>query len=165
MMGQVFEVKVIKPKKMNIPAVRQAVLEALEAEAQDILADYRQTTATWEHQVEFETIIDITSQEASVLVGTDDPIFRYVDEGTRPHMIFPRRARKLRFQTGYSAKTKPGKIGSWPGGKYGPVVFADRVSHPGTKAREFTKAIQKRRKSKFTRRMVEAMKAGAERLY
>lgn len=43
----------------------------------------------------------------------------YVHEGTRPHIIRPRRAQALRFQIG------------------GRTVFAKMVRHPGTKARPF----------------------------
>lgn len=43
----------------------------------------------------------------------------YVHEGTRPHLIRPRRAKALRFQVG------------------GRTVYAMRVSHPGTRARPF----------------------------
>lgn len=43
----------------------------------------------------------------------------YVHEGTRPHVIRPRRAKALRFVVG------------------GRVVFAQRVNHPGTRARPF----------------------------
>ncbi|CAA0134539.1 Uncharacterised protein [Mycolicibacterium vanbaalenii] len=43
----------------------------------------------------------------------------YVHEGTRPHLIRPRRAQALRFQIG------------------GRTVFAKLVRHPGTRARPF----------------------------
>lgn len=44
---------------------------------------------------------------------------RFVLDGTRPHIIVPRRAKALRFEAG------------------GSVVFARRVRHPGTKANNF----------------------------
>ncbi|MGW5147528.1 HK97 gp10 family phage protein [Rhodococcus koreensis] len=43
----------------------------------------------------------------------------FVHDGTRPHLIFPRSARVLRFQTG------------------GRTVFAAYVKHPGTAPRPF----------------------------
>ncbi|MFJ2882483.1 hypothetical protein [Streptomyces sp. NPDC087272] len=49
----------------------------------------------------------------------DHPATRYVLDGTRPHVIRPRRARALRFQSG------------------GGVVFAARVTHPGTRPNNF----------------------------
>lgn len=44
---------------------------------------------------------------------------RWVHDGTRPHMIRPRRARALRFEVG------------------GRIVFAQRVNHPGYKGNPF----------------------------
>lgn len=47
-----------------------------------------------------------------------------VHDGTRPHVIRPRRKRALRFQVG------------------GRIVFATRVNHPGTRPRPFlTRAL------------------------
>lgn len=43
----------------------------------------------------------------------------YVDQGTRPHIILPRRKKMLAFQ----------KDGRW--------IFAKQVNHPGTKANPF----------------------------
>lgn len=44
---------------------------------------------------------------------------RYVEEGTRPHVIVPRTAKSLAFQ----------KNGKW--------IFSKRVNHPGTKAQPY----------------------------
>lgn len=49
------------------------------------------------------------------------PLSKFIQQGTRPHTIAPRRARMLRFY--------------WP--KAGSVVFARRVQHPGTKPNQF----------------------------
>lgn len=55
----------------------------------------------------------------SVKVGSDVEYAGMVHDGTRPHVIRPRRAQVLRFQVG------------------GRVVFARVVNHPGTRARPF----------------------------
>lgn len=47
------------------------------------------------------------------------PHARFLEEGTRPHVITPRNGRALRFQAG------------------GRTVFATRVQHPGTAATNF----------------------------
>lgn len=51
-------------------------------------------------------------------VVTDNDIYRYVVDGTRPHVIKPKRAKRLRF--------KPQGTNSF--------VFAKRVNHPGTRS-------------------------------
>jgi hypothetical protein len=68
-------------------------------------------------------------------------VFRYVDEGTRPHTIQPKRpGYPLRFRTNYHPKsTVAGPFGSVGSGTAtGPVVFRPSVRHPGTQARDFT---------------------------
>jgi hypothetical protein len=53
------------------------------------------------------------------VVTCDHPKVRLILDGTRPHLIRPRRARALRFTVG------------------GDVVFAKLVRHPGTRANNF----------------------------
>lgn len=58
-------------------------------------------------------------------VTADAPYAHFVHDGTRPHLIVPRRANVLRFEVG------------------GRTVFAKRVHHPGTRPRPFiTEAIE-----------------------
>lgn len=60
----------------------------------------------------------------AVLVGSEHPIAYLHHEGTRPHVIRPRRAKTLRFAvSGGSAIFAPGG---------GFIVFAREVHHPGT---------------------------------
>lgn len=57
----------------------------------------------------------------SALIGSDDPIALWHHEGTVPHVIVPRRARRLVFY--------------WP--RVGAVVFAKHVNHPGTRPNRY----------------------------
>lgn len=59
------------------------------------------------------------SLRPSVTVGSDVFYAPFVNDGTRPHQIRPRRAQVLRFTVG------------------GQVVFARVVNHPGTKPNPF----------------------------
>ena len=61
----------------------------------------------------------IFSLRGSVKVGSDLEYAGFVNDGTRPHIIRPVRARALRFKVG------------------GKTVFAKLVHHPGTRARPF----------------------------
>ncbi len=145
----VIETKVIKPAKLRIDEVRLELLNALGREGTAIKQEYEKTVRTWQHKPKFEQQISLAKGEAAVLVGTDDKVFGYVDLGTRPHIIVPKRAGLLRFQSGYKAKTAPGVIGSSAGGKFGSVVYSRIVHHPGTVARNFSKIIQNADKSHF----------------
>jgi hypothetical protein len=125
--------------------------------------DYESTTATWRHKPRFVKVVSLMAPGPTLLVGTDDEIYGYVEEGTRPHIILPRRAKALRFKTGYKAKTRPGVIGSFPGGASGPVVFSQGVLHPGTKPRDFSKKIQEKREKWFRRQMEAAMRNAVQK--
>ena len=161
-MAEVFSVKGIRPKRLKVESFAKEIKAALKDEGRDVVKEYEKTVATWKKKPKFESIVDVSGGEAAVLTGTDSEIYGYVDEGTRPHIIRPVRASRLRFKSGYKAKTQPRKIGSQAGGAFGDTVYAMQVRHPGSKAREFSPTIQRRRRKPFTRRMVGAMqKAGS----
>lgn len=129
--------------------------------ADGLLRDFRQTTRTWTRQPEFVAEVDVAGTvvgtakgtrrdintgrfsnaavggQIVVLVGTDDPTYKLVDEGSRPHFIFPVNKRALRFRVNYRAKTQPGILDSFRGGASGPWVVRAWVLHPGVTARRF----------------------------
>jgi len=155
----VIVVKGIKPQRLRVASAVAEVKKALQAEAAKIKREYARTTATWRRKPKFKQLTALGAN-AEVLVGTDDKIYNYVDLGTRPHYILPRRVRRLRFRTGYAAKTTPGYIGSYPGGAFGDYRYARRVRHPGTKARGFTARIQEMRHRPFRERIMQAIRKG-----
>jgi hypothetical protein len=140
----------------------RATAEVLRGEAgilkADILADYRRTVSTWKHSVSFEALVDTQADGSfDLIVGTDDRIYGYVDQGTRPHIIRPKHAKALAFLSGYRAKTAPGVIGATGGGGFGSRVFAQLVHHPGTKARKFTQTIFDKHKALSLRRIARKL--------
>ena len=114
---------------------------ALDDLGKQIKKTFEGTTATWETDVKFDVDVTMNNSKAEIVVSTDNEIYGYVNEGTKPHIIRPKRARRLAFRTGYRPKTRPKSITSGPGGASGPWVTAGVVHHPGTKAREFTKYV------------------------
>ena len=127
--------------------------------------DFEKTVKAWSRKPKFEKIVSV-DPDVEVLVGTDNKVYGYVNDGTRPHLIFPKKAKALSFRWGgkgsYRPKTKPRFIGSVPGGPTGPKVVRPYVQHPGTKAREFDKTIEKKWRSAFKRRMEKAMRSAAK---
>lgn len=155
--------KVIRPKKLNERAMRAALLTGLKEVAKDVDEDFAKTYSTWKRKPEFETEVELNSRRGRFAVMTEDEIYRYVDEGTKPHIIRPKRASRLYFQAGYSAKTTPRVIGAKQGGASGPEVYAKAVQHPGTKAREFAKTLAKKYKRTFGKSMQKAMDKAAKK--
>jgi len=138
---------------------RQIIDAEMQVISFDILKDFRKTTETWEHEPQFDRLIQVGPASVEILVGTDDKIYRYVDEGTKPHLIPKGRPGLLAFPSGYVAKTTVNVIGSKAGGSYGDTVFVHgQVHHPGTKARNFDKLIQKKWGPLYKKRMEAAMR-------
>lgn len=132
----------IKPKgkAFDLPRIEKAIRDAVQESADDAQELYESCVATWKHKPAFEQ----TKTKDGIIVGTEDQIFQYVDEGTRPHTIQVKNGRVLRFRGGYSPKTTPGKIGSQGGGASGGFVYTSKpIQHPGTAPRDFTGKVEK----------------------
>lgn len=133
-------------------------MDAINAETETVQKDFQKTTRTWKTVVRFRVLK--AARDGTALVGssgTDNKIYGYVTRGTRPHLIRPRKARRLRFQGGYSAKTRRGLIGSATGGSFGATVYAQVVHHPGNDAREFEEQIAGQHQKSFVRRVQESI--------
>lgn len=144
----------------NMIAAERNTLEDLR---QGIRGDLAKVTATWEHKPIFfeqkQHASGGTLFPSEIRITTNDAIYRFVDEGTKPHMIRPRTpGGVLAFQRGYVRKTYPGYITSVQGGKFGPLRYARAVRHPGTKPRKFTETIMRKWQEKATTLMERRVK-------
>jgi hypothetical protein len=138
--------------KAILPNLQRIVDEEFTREAKRVKQEYESTTRTWKHKPDFE----ITGSEttASLDVGTDDKIYGYVDKGTKPHIIKPKRpGYPLRFNaTGFKAKTVPNRLNPRAGRPaQPPTVAAMAVKHPGNEARNFSKIIQEHSLKRFAK--------------
>lgn len=133
----------IQPKgfEAQMKALPSAVKKGMRQAGEGVKADYLLTVKGWEHPAEFT--VDEQS-DGSIVVGTGDPVWKMVDEGTPPHVIVPRNGKALAFNVGGRPKTTPGRLASGGGSKGGIVVIRPRVNHPGTKPRNFTALVMKR---------------------
>lgn len=156
--------KSIKPGKLKNDKMRLELLTAMNEIGDGIKKDFERTTKTWKHKVKFTIVKAIPTNlgRVEILVGSDDPIYRYVNEGTQAHVILPKNATRLRFPSTYTAKTVPGVIDARQGGPSGNDVFSKGVIHPGTKARNFDDAIAKNWQKRMKRRMEEAMRRAVQ---
>jgi hypothetical protein len=139
----------IQPKSkvlIDVTKLDHELKGALDHTANIVRDDFHKTVKTWRKPAKFEKKKPRTTRAGlEATVSTNDEIYFYIDEGTKPHIIRPRRVNYLRFQTGYRAKTRVGIISSRPGGPSGPTVLAKQVLHPGFPARKFAKTIAERR--------------------
>jgi hypothetical protein len=139
--------KVIRDLEASQFRILQAERNAMREIKDGVLQEFKRTTASWHHQPRWQ-VYEARGMGGvtTIKVSTDDKPYMFVDKGTRPHMIFPKRAKALRFTWGghgsYIAKTVPGYITSRNGGPTGKQVFRKGVRHPGTEPRRFTELVQ-----------------------
>jgi hypothetical protein len=99
--------------------------------------------------VSFEIVSDLNPSGPEILVGTEDKIYKFVDEGT-----------SIRYATmtpDFEPKTVKRVIGSGRG--RGGLMYVDtRRPRPGIEAREFSKTIEEKHQPRFKRQMEKAMR-------
>lgn len=151
-------VPIFNKKGLDPQEYLRQIDKALDSAAKDIEKDYKSSVRTWNTKVDFE----ITKPNRfERIIGTNNKIYNFVSGGTKPHVITPKRAPRLRFQTGYRPKTTQ-RIASRAGGRFGPVVTARRVNHPGTKARNYPEKIGRKNRRIWAKKNQEAINKAAQ---
>ena len=96
------------------------------------------------------------------------PVWKWVDQtGTKPHKI-PKKPKtgvsRLRFRTGYQAKTKPNPARFGGSGRStGPIHFARQVNHPGFPPRKFSQKILKDLRPEYNKAVRNGGRRGMRR--
>ena len=121
-----------------------------------LVKSHERIVTNWKHKPKFQGRKTIKTNIIIVTVfptGPNAKIWRFVDEGTKPHIIRAKNVPLLKFKTGYQPKTlaKPARTVSGGGKSTGPFVSKVQVNHPGSEAREFTKTIAEDIKPEFKR--------------
>lgn len=151
----------VKARECLERAVATFAKETIRPHFYDVVSD-------WKTEIKFKVVAQVQPPliTASVVpYGKNEDIYRYVDEGTKPHKIRPKRkfvrnkAATLAFQWGgpgsYKPRTLPvARAHVGPGQVVGgALTFALEVDHPGTEARQFSVAIEKKVTPEFRRFM------------
>jgi len=146
----------IKGKPFQSSIFRKELLKAAKEIKADALADFKKTTANWQHKVKFSSKVDQGGSVGGIRIqiATDDPIYFYIDEGT-----------KVRYATmspDWQSKTEPDVVGTFPG--KGRRLFVNKKRpRPGIKARNFTKHIAKTTQKELARVTKNALARAARR--
>lgn len=145
-----------KPLKPVLPHLDKIIQQELAKEKKAVLREYQITVRTWNKKPDFKADED----SDGVTVGTDDKIYGYVDDGTKPHVIKARRAPTLRFYAGgFVSKTVPGRLNPRAGRSANQNLRRPlMVNHPGFAGREFTKQILERSRARFARNLQKRIK-------
>ena len=154
----------IVPKQLfKLPLVRAEMLQEMGRQIDIMDRMYGATYRTWTHKPQFKKAFRTAPNFLEAKVSTIDQIYAWADDGTRAHAIIPRRAKQLSFDAQFTPKTNPNIIGSGRGSRSG-RVHATHVFHPGSKPRNFTKEIVRRRAAAYSRQMQAAIKRGVIRV-
>lgn len=146
----------------NIDRKARTVMYAeLQSSMRGVMVSHKQVTMKWKNKPNYRLMYTRTQSNMRgmlVINGKALKIFRYVDEGTRPHFIRPRKAPFLSFRLGYRPMTKPiAKFNVGVGKAFGKRVRSLLVLHPGNDARLFNKTIATRLRQQFRNRLLRAL--------
>jgi len=104
---------------------------------------YYATVSNWKVKPEFEISVDVGRDEASVFVGTNNMIYKYLHDGTK--------VRWALMSDPFEPKTHPRILGVGPGvghvvarGRSGFAKAGIPEARPGIRAREWSQEIVKR---------------------
>src|SRR3972149_5683332 len=146
---------------LNVQEVRSKIERTMRNKtAQEVRREFLKSIQGWDHSPDFAMRFNFGQSMLSATItpsGTDAKIWELVNAGSPAHTIVPRRAKQLRFQTGYRAATRPRVISSRSKSRFGPIVKASAVSHPGFEAREFDKTIAEEYVDTFAEDIQEAI--------
>lgn len=149
-------VRAVKPSVFKSSVFREEMLVAAKAIQKIGLADFKRTTATWTEQPKWSSKVDQGASVGGVRIqiGTDDPRYGWIDEGT-----------KVRYATmspDWKSKTQPNVLRSFPG--KGKKLFVNKKRpRPGIKARNYTKIIAKDMKELLSQEAKNALARAARR--
>ena len=126
-------------------ALRSSLEDTLLSVVEGMLTDYAATTDTWETPVEFDFELELEGAGYTAVVGTNDQIYEWVNDGTgqaggnrADWYPIPSAPTGVAYQSRFTPKTQPGVLSSRAGGKTGPTdVIRSQVLHPGIEPRNF----------------------------
>lgn len=152
----------------NYNAARRELSDELTELGNDQKQYFEEVTSDWKRKPTFKVLTIITPTElgyAVIATGENSDIWRYVDEGTQPHIIRPKSPDKpLAFRGNYSARTAPvakAHVGS--GTSSGAWVKTFVVFHPGNDARLFAETYIADNTMERRRRIENALRRAIRR--
>lgn len=165
----IFNIKSVKPKGIRTKEIRLEILNALRKEGRKQRDMLKGTVQYWTGaRPTFEFKVSLAGGDAMLLVGPAGNTegakkWRWLDEGTRPHIIRPRRAPRLRFKVGGQAGSTPGSLSVRPARSGTEWRSAQVVRHPGTEARNWSIQVYEKRYKAFFEEINKAVERGLKK--
>lgn len=129
--------------------------------------DFDKTHNNWSAKSQPQTIVKVERKSngiLSALVELKGKVYSILHQGiNKRYPIVAKRAKMLKFQGGYKAKTKVGRLASRGGGSFGPTEFKEAVIHPGFPGRFWDKLVAVRAEKKLVKLTEKAMNNGTKK--
>ncbi|MHC4749529.1 MAG: hypothetical protein ACYTFW_06595 [Planctomycetota bacterium] len=172
---QVTVAKKLPPLKKQVLEVQNEIRKDLAKTGTALEKSLGRVVSDWSSSTKptFKVKTVVTAQRIGLNLAVKEanrekPVWKWVDQtGTKKHKI-PKRPKvgrsRLRYRTGYQAKTRPtpARHGG-PGRATGPVRYARQVTHPGFPPRKFTEQILKDLRPEFNRAVLNGGRRGMRR--
>jgi hypothetical protein len=132
--------------------IQKSTQQAVKKENEKTIRALKQATAQWKKPAEFETVE--TDDGATIM--TEDQRYTWVDEGTKPHAILPKKSRFLRFRPGDGVRNEIARRQSMAAAS-DVAVYAKAVQHPGIRPRNITERVMLRREKDIVKAIEDAV--------
>jgi hypothetical protein len=159
----------IRPKNLDIPELRLALLSGMNQISQDILREYRKTVSYWKsNKPNFTRTLETNvggKENIAINIFSDNEIYKYIDRGTSSRIVDGSEHPVVLSGT-YSAGSMPGTLSVSPQGSVeggGTRVLRGVFFWPGIRARLFTEQIAEKIQSSSEFRMTERLQSAVER--
>jgi len=145
----------------NIAGLRDRIVREIDESFKDIKEDFDKTHDTWDTEVNFKYEKSDNGRVARFAYYTDNKVYGYVNNGTKPHRIPKSGVTYMRFDWAgepghHIPRTHPRTIasGDWDIGGL-PVRWSGvgSVNHPGIEARNFDEVIAGKHENKINERI------------
>lgn len=151
----------LKPKLFKGSVFLREYEKEAKAITNGVHKDYRKAVSKWRRKPKFKKRVEFRDIGIIMAVTTDNKIFLYWDEGTKKHIIRPRRREFLRFiGSSYRARSAPRGRGRPRKSDY---VYTKMVKHPGFKGTKTSQKIRKRWGPRVIKKMDRATKRAAKK--
>jgi hypothetical protein len=134
--------------------LKEKMKEVIDKGGYEVQKNYKKTTRTWNNQPTFGFDKRINNKQYSVEIGTNDKVYKFIEEGTR--------VRRAMMTPDFRAKTKPGWLGS-KNGRGGVLFISRKLALPGIEAREFRQPILRKAKTMLRKDSKIAVKSVTSR--
>ena len=164
-----FHVKAIKPPNFRVDEVRQAILSALHAEGRLQVKMLKPTVQYWQgEKPKFTHEIGFAKGDAVLMVGPSGSLMGvqkwvWIDEGTKSHWVYPKRAKLLRFRVGGKPGSQPKTLVTAPAVAGNQWRASKGVYVKGIKARQWSLMVQTERYRPFFEAMNTALEKGLKK--